>query len=104
VFTVFRIKNIQFLLFFDNFYFWGKSKMATILANILDDVTGPQQCCNPYYIPQLVKHIKEFLTDKIFAKSKTQQKPRGEVPSTTPPPRELSSLPPPYLLWSTEVN
>ena len=64
-----------------------------ILAAILDDVTGPQQHPNPYYVPHLVENIKGFLPKaKSLQNIETQQKPRAGVPSTPPPPLYLVTL------------
>ena len=35
--------------------------MAAKMAFIFDDVTGPQQCRNPYSIPHLIKHNTRFV-------------------------------------------
>jgi len=35
--------------------------MAANMAAILNDVTGPQQRGNPYYLPHFVEHITGFL-------------------------------------------
>ena len=58
--------------------------MAVILSAILNDVTGPQQCRNTYYIPHPLI-ITGFLTlVKSLAKNTT--KTQGDFLSTPSPP------------------
>ena len=46
----------------------SKKSFSLMFKAFNDDVTGPQQRCNPTYIPHIVEHIKVFLSKAILTK------------------------------------
>ena len=89
---------LQFPRFPDYVAILVKSKMAAILAAILDDVTHHQSAISHIkYLPYLVDHMTGYLLEvKYFPNIVTPQRPSGGVTTTPSLTRTLTPPRPPF--------